>query len=378
MDDPKPSRFTDYSQNYLTSTMSTTSGLGSIYTTNTPSGLSSSSMSGSTQPTPSPRRKHSASSFNNEYCPEIQEDVPVDAENRLAGYHHNMSSVPIQSYPMERSAYFGSAVNPYQGFEKESFFNKGYRFDGGSTEHTNYEVVRSVPQMGISAGHRRTMSNVSSSCSLNPSSLHYGTSDEMMYQQLKNLNFNSTNPFLNSSSSPPTSLPPIMPSAREERHYENVPFNSRSYADFYGSKGSGIGYGSSYNQLAQYPQYNVDPPSTRPTTLLNFEPGTKLRSSLKKSSNQSNQASCSGTPTNTNEDFQTGIQIGLQPGGTTEGRTHNTSDESGSYLSAKEEGSVSSQSRVRFSPDVMQDFPHKVKVSGDEAQRPIRRGTPPS
>lgn len=54
MADDRSLKFTD---SYLTSTISTTSGLGSNYTTNT-------SGSGSTQPpTPSPRRKTSSTSF---------------------------------------------------------------------------------------------------------------------------------------------------------------------------------------------------------------------------------------------------------------------------------------------------------------------------
>lgn len=61
MNDDRPLKFTD---SYLTSTMSTTSGLGSNYTTNT-------SGSGTQPPTPSPRRKTSATSFGE--IAEIQE-----------------------------------------------------------------------------------------------------------------------------------------------------------------------------------------------------------------------------------------------------------------------------------------------------------------
>lgn len=54
MNDERPLRFTD---SYLTSTISTTSGLGSNYTTNT------SGSSNTQQTTPSPRRKTSSTSF---------------------------------------------------------------------------------------------------------------------------------------------------------------------------------------------------------------------------------------------------------------------------------------------------------------------------
>lgn len=71
--DDRPVRFTDSPQHYLPSTMSTTSGLGSNYTT---SGMSG-SMGGSTQPpTPSPRRKTSSTSFSE--VPELQQRERLD------------------------------------------------------------------------------------------------------------------------------------------------------------------------------------------------------------------------------------------------------------------------------------------------------------
>lgn len=75
MPDEKPIRFTDSPQHYLASTLSTTSGLGSNYTTNT-----CSSISATTQPpTPSPRRKSSGASFTE--LSDIQE-----RENRTGIY----------------------------------------------------------------------------------------------------------------------------------------------------------------------------------------------------------------------------------------------------------------------------------------------------
>lgn len=69
--DDRPVRFTDSPQHYLPSTLSTTSGLGSNYTT---SGMSSSLGGGGSPqpPTPSPRRKTSVTSFSE--VPELQHE----------------------------------------------------------------------------------------------------------------------------------------------------------------------------------------------------------------------------------------------------------------------------------------------------------------
>lgn len=84
--DDRPIRFTDSPQHYLPSTMSTTSGLGSNYTTNT------SSIGGRTQPpTPSPRRKTSTSSFSE--VPELQYDqnnrAPIYVPGNYVEYRPN-------------------------------------------------------------------------------------------------------------------------------------------------------------------------------------------------------------------------------------------------------------------------------------------------
>lgn len=92
MADDRPLRFTDSPQHGLTSTMSTTSGLGSNYT----------NTSGITlPPTPSPRRKLSTASFN-----EMAEMQPAH-DNRTASYYTgkylNNYREPLQTEPMHRN-----------------------------------------------------------------------------------------------------------------------------------------------------------------------------------------------------------------------------------------------------------------------------------
>lgn len=93
MADDRSLKFTD---SYLTSTISTTSGLGSNYTTNT-------SGSGSTQPpTPSPRRKTSSTSFKD--LVELPETEPND--NRKPAY------VTSREYNSQHTQPYGSMRQP--------------------------------------------------------------------------------------------------------------------------------------------------------------------------------------------------------------------------------------------------------------------------
>lgn len=103
MNDDRALKFTD---SYLTSTMSTTSGLGSNYTTNT-------SGSGTQPPTPSPRRKTSATSFGE--IVEMQEQEgnynrgQIYETANYGDYRHSSQHYGTEdNLPMEqRSAYFG-------------------------------------------------------------------------------------------------------------------------------------------------------------------------------------------------------------------------------------------------------------------------------
>lgn len=105
MNDEKPIRFTDSPQHYLNSTMSTTSGLGSNYTTNT-SGILSSSISGGlgTQPpTPSPRRKSSLTSFTD------VSDMNQDRDSRVGGIYVPGDYTKYQG-EAQHGGYFGELM----------------------------------------------------------------------------------------------------------------------------------------------------------------------------------------------------------------------------------------------------------------------------
>lgn len=105
-------RFTD---SYLTSTVSTTSGLGSNYTTNT-------SGSSNTQNTPSPRRKTSSNSFV-EFA-----DIPEQETNEHPSGFYNPAAA-IGNYPDYR---FSNQSSHY--------FNRipNYGADDNSAGHRNY------------------------------------------------------------------------------------------------------------------------------------------------------------------------------------------------------------------------------------------------
>lgn len=130
MGDDRPTKFTD---SYLTSTISATSGLGSNYTTNT-------SGSGSTQLfTPSPRRKTSATSFSdvNElpetelsdgrasaFVPSNYLDCRVQAQQEKF-FHYQDAQLPRQYYANDDLAqnqrgYFGKLAN-YLPSRKRAF-----------------------------------------------------------------------------------------------------------------------------------------------------------------------------------------------------------------------------------------------------------------
>lgn len=99
--DDRPIRFTDSPQHYLPSTMSTTSGLGSNYTTNT--------SSIGQPPTPSPRRKTSASSFSE--VPELHYDqknrTPIYVPGNYVEYRPSQVAEDVVE---NHTGYFGKCV----------------------------------------------------------------------------------------------------------------------------------------------------------------------------------------------------------------------------------------------------------------------------
>lgn len=155
-----PQRYNDYTPNYLTS-MSTTSGLGgsNSYTT---SGLSASSLL-SSHPNISSCRKYSSSGS--------EEDNMHSLATYQQHQHHHRTP---------------------RGFEPDMYSNGG--FERRSASNTpEFSRSRSpynsrVPQMGVSAGHRRTLSNYS------------GYSQVMVQPHIveREPPITSKNPFLNS------------------------------------------------------------------------------------------------------------------------------------------------------------------------------------
>ncbi|XP_037931821.1 mitogen-activated protein kinase kinase kinase [Teleopsis dalmanni] len=198
----------------LPSTISTTSGLGSNFTTNT-SGMLSTSLGSHTQPpTPSPRRKISTSSFteNFEYS-ECDEPAPplrpferFAVENNIrqtytpADFLRNGPSFSndggAYGAGAHRTGYFGSNYFPYRpdinlSYERDCKSYPDYSYDYNhrlpnyydyeyNTQHSQQQQelqqqqTRSppprMPQMGITAaGHRRTPSTISNSSNFNQS-----------------------------------------------------------------------------------------------------------------------------------------------------------------------------------------------------------------
>lgn len=116
--DDRPLRFTDSPQHYnIPSTMSTTSGLGSNYTTNTSTGLSGSISCMTQPPTPSPRRKASTTSFNEVAELHIDRDnhAPIYIPGHYMDYRPHQQPLaaadeqlqPALPSPSHGTAYFG-------------------------------------------------------------------------------------------------------------------------------------------------------------------------------------------------------------------------------------------------------------------------------
>lgn len=185
------------------------------------------------------------------------------------------------------------------------------------------------PQMGVAASHhRRTLSNISSSTGYQ----QVDPDDSMPnYQYRMNQMASRVGP------TPATNYTSRM------RSYENVPLTrAHDAAQNYMSTGKEL----NTNQFE------------RPDSLP-FETGSKLRSSLRKYSSPSPRFGSSSVP------MQAAIPQKTSPTKTPSDSL--TSDDS-SYLSARE-GSISSQSRVRFSPETLLDQP----VSSTTASTPVRR-----
>lgn len=114
MNEERSLRFTD---SYLTSTISTTSGLGSNYTTNT-------SGSSNTHTTPSPRRKTSSNSFVD--VAELPEQETND--NAAAGFNPSIGNYSDYRLPNQSTHYFNRVPN--YGIDDNLTAQRQYGYSG--------------------------------------------------------------------------------------------------------------------------------------------------------------------------------------------------------------------------------------------------------
>ncbi|XP_058062388.1 mitogen-activated protein kinase kinase kinase 11-like [Anopheles bellator] len=403
-------KYTDSPQHHLPSTMSTTSGLGSNYT---PSGPSSSfSVGAGTQPpTPSPRRKSSATSFMD------YGELPEERESRAGLYIPGEYDGYIQHNPIFNTGtratgnYMGSHYFPYRpeinfAFERETKSYGGepvyedHHYDSASYHDYAYEgpsvtsgsartSVTRVPQMGLSAaGHRRSYSNISSTM-YSSSNINQGfhmEADEIGARLVDETAYKFDDLYLAETGTcleaaipspgvPSSSVPKVHESgifqASERMHqYENVPNFFRRQSSLqahYPNSTSGQGRHSSGEFMA-----GIDH-DDRPYTVLGLEhgelgnlatslrPQTKLRSSLKKYNHQTHHHHHAPTGSGSQTRHTAGSTGSTTNYGGTTSATNPTppdsltSDDS-SYLSAKDNSSsISSQSRVRFTPEIVLD-----------------------
>lgn len=236
-----------------------------------------------------------------------------------------------KSYPEYETSAYHEYREPYQNPTSPSYLN--YVRNMGTMTPAR------KPQMGIAASHhRRTLSSISANVGFQ----HVEPDDS-----LPNYQYGRINPKSNRLSS----TSPINYTNRM-RSYENVPF-SRSNdlpATSYMSTTSTV-------MPSEFKSNHFERPDSLP-----FEVGTnaKLRSSLRKYSNPSPRFGGSSMQT---------VPHKNSPTKTTPSDSL-TSDDS-SYLSAKE-GSISSQSRVRFSPETFLEDAVVVN-SATSVSTPIRR-----
>ncbi|XP_058821356.1 mitogen-activated protein kinase kinase kinase 11-like isoform X2 [Topomyia yanbarensis] len=363
--DDRQLRYTDSPQHYLPSTMSTTSGLGSNYT---PSGPSSSLSGGAgTQPpTPSPRRKSSTASFID------YGELPEEQESRAGLY------VPgdYVNYPQQNSSmfttgtnagYFGSHYFPYRpeinfAFERETKSYGGepvyedHHYDSASYHDYAYEGGMSnrfsaprVPTMGVNAaGHRRTLSNASATASNINQGFHFDQDDvDLVDDAIYGLNHFYINNNQNAVKVPESTLVP-----NRIHEYENIPN--------YFKRQTSLNAGYSGHFSNEFININNH---ERPISL-GLEHGglpssgsgtqVKLRSSLKKYSNQQQQQSLQQ---HTQSKYSTGSSGSCGTPMTNPTPPDSLTSDDSSYLSAKDNSSsISSQSRVRFTPELLLDM----------------------
>lgn len=212
------------------------------------------------------------------------------------------------------------------------------------------------PQMGIAASHhRRTLSNISSpNNNVNPSPCYPpADKDECPPSNYQYGRINQLTKRL-------TSISPINHTPNRMRTYENIPFNRPSDQM---PTNAFIPSASS-----EYQSCIVDRPDSLAFDMAN---GTKLRSSLRKYSNSSPRFANNSSLSNFPLTQQSAIMHKTSPTKTTPSDSL-TSDDS-SYLSAKD-SSISSQSRVRFSPEtLLLDEPSSMMTMATASNKRLSR-----
>lgn len=243
-----------------------------------------------------------------------------------------------KSYPDYETSAYHERREPHQNPTSPSYLN--YVRNMGTMTPAR------KPQMGIAASashHRRTLSSISANLSYQ----QVEPNDDAVpnYQQQYG-RINQT-PHRMSSTSP-------INYTNRMRSYENVPF--------------GRVHDAAPSYLSTVPSTANEMNSShfeRPDSLpFEMSANSKLRSSLRKYSNPSPRFGSSASVALQQQQSQ--IPHKISPTRTTPSDSL-TSDDS-SYLSAKD-GSISSQSRVRFSPETLLDHP----VSTTLATTPVRR-----
>lgn len=237
-----------------------------------------------------------------------------------------------KSYPDYETTAYHEHREPYYTPTNQSYLN--YVRNMGTMTPAR------KPQMGIAASHhRRTLSSISASVSYSQVELDE-TKPTYQYGRI------------NQIPNRKTSTSPINYTSRM-RSYENVPFPRQ------------LDVAPSYLNSSTTANDHNSTQFERPDSLP-FDVGAnpKLRSSLRKYSNSSPRFGTSSL-IGQQQQQQHSIPHKTSPTKTTPDSL--TSDDS-SYLSARE-GSISSQSRVRFSPETMLDPP----ASTTSVNTPLRR-----
>lgn len=221
------------------------------------------------------------------------------------------------------------------GLERDYKSYPEYTYDRSNYMTDRWDYIPNIGAGSIgrttapfAGGHRRYLSNMSNPSNVHPTFQYKRDELDALYQ-LNNPNMDSM----------PTPAKPL-----GSRIYENVPQRRLS---------------QTYHEYSDYGSSSLPPVIDRPMSLpFDQQCGTKLRSSLKKNGSGSRPSTAPATtkspPNPTPPDSL-------------------TSDDS-SYLSARE-GSISSHSRVRFSPEALNDNKECGSIAIDTATglHPFRR-----